>query len=225
MSRFSPRPTIRRHQEPHPQPAGGSASPQGEARREAPARRSAATAAPGRITGGGGRGGANKPYHAPNPTSAPHHTGGSASPQGEARREAPARRSAATAAPGRITGGGGRGGANKPCHPANPRPAPTTPAAAQAVRRRPSLRSHSQAEPLDPTPCRASFRAPILLPLEFLLAWIGDDFGVFWVRGFFFWLLAGHFLSSLGRVEPHCRHRIDAKHLGSRFGLGLDAHL
>jgi len=35
--------------------AGGSASPQGEARREAPPRRSAATAAAGRITGGGGR--------------------------------------------------------------------------------------------------------------------------------------------------------------------------
>jgi len=33
---------------------------------------------------------------------------GSASPKGEARREAPARQSKANAAPGRITGGGGR---------------------------------------------------------------------------------------------------------------------
>jgi len=37
------------------QTAGGSASPQGEARREAPPRRSEAPAAAGRTTGGGGR--------------------------------------------------------------------------------------------------------------------------------------------------------------------------
>jgi len=40
--------------------AGGSASPQGEARREAPPRRSIANAAAGRITGGGGRGGVSQ---------------------------------------------------------------------------------------------------------------------------------------------------------------------
>ncbi len=51
--------------------AGGSASPKGEARREAPARQSEANAAPGRITGGGGRGGVTKPYHATPPKTAP----------------------------------------------------------------------------------------------------------------------------------------------------------
>ena len=45
---------VRRSDNPH-KTAGGSASRNGEARRKAPARQSEATAAPGRITGGGGR--------------------------------------------------------------------------------------------------------------------------------------------------------------------------
>ncbi len=80
---------------------------------------------------------------------------GSASPKGEARREAPARQSKANAAPGRITGGGGRGGSIKPHHPTRPTPRPPntrgsqsrtvtprppTPAAAPAERRHPSPR-------------------------------------------------------------------------------------
>ncbi|MGB5524139.1 MAG: hypothetical protein WBM96_16345, partial [Polyangiales bacterium] len=60
--------------------------------------------------------------------------GGSASPQGEAWREAPARQSEAIAAPGRITGGGGRGGVNRPYQATHRRPALPTPAAARPVR-------------------------------------------------------------------------------------------
>ncbi len=59
---------------------------------------------------------------------------------------APARQSKATAAPGtlltrvrvipKLRAGGGRGSVTKPYHPTHPRPAPQTPAAAQAVHRR-----------------------------------------------------------------------------------------
>jgi len=69
--RVPPRPSVRRQDQPPPQTAGGSASPKGEARREAPARQSQANAAPGRTTGGGGRGGVNKPYEATHPRPAP----------------------------------------------------------------------------------------------------------------------------------------------------------
>jgi len=50
--RFEPRTSVRRHQEKSstpPQDTRGSASPKGEARRKAPARRSAANAAPGTL--------------------------------------------------------------------------------------------------------------------------------------------------------------------------------
>ncbi len=91
----------------------------------APARQSEANAAPGRITGGGGRGGSIKPYHPPHPKPAPQtpaaaqaerrhppppHHPPAAARAGTAKpgANAPARRRKATAAPGRITGGGGR---------------------------------------------------------------------------------------------------------------------
>ena len=100
--------TTQPTQHPRPPNTRGSASPKGEARREAPARQSEANAAPGRITGGGGR--AVQASRTTQPTQHPRrpNTRGSASPKGEARREAPARQSEANAAPGRITGGGGR---------------------------------------------------------------------------------------------------------------------
>jgi len=47
-----------------PEAMRGSASPKGEARREAPPSRRAAPGAAGRITGGGGRGGSTKPNQA-----------------------------------------------------------------------------------------------------------------------------------------------------------------
>jgi hypothetical protein len=78
-SRFFPRPSIHiqlcRSVAPETthKTAGGSASPKGEARREAPARQSEANAAPGRITGGGGRGGSTKPYPPTHPRSAAQH--------------------------------------------------------------------------------------------------------------------------------------------------------
>ena len=74
ISRFFPRPSTRRQdQQPSPtgrrqrEPAGRSPAP------EAPARQSEANAAPGRITGGGGRGGVTKPYHAAHPRPPPQH--------------------------------------------------------------------------------------------------------------------------------------------------------
>ncbi len=147
----------------------------------APARQSAANAAPGRTTGGGGRGGSIKPYHPTHSRPAPQHprqhkpngdtrhppppsTRGSASPQGEARRERRRQGGAqANAAPGRITGGGGRGGAIKPYHPRHPRPAPRTPAAAQAA--------DIDASPSSPAAAQAEKRASCgtLLPILALL--------------------------------------------------------
>ncbi len=56
---------------------------------------------------------------------------------------APARQSAANAAPGRTTGGGGRGGSIKPYDATHRRSAPPTPAAAQAARRHPPPTSPS----------------------------------------------------------------------------------
>jgi len=94
------------------------------------------------------------------PTNPQDSTRGSASPQGEARRNAPARRSKANAAPGRTTGGGGRGGVTKPNHPTHRIPAPQTPAAAQAERRRPYIRSQMQHKPFDAAPCRAVLPRP-----------------------------------------------------------------
>ncbi len=87
-------------------------------------------------------------------------TGRTRLPNGRRQREpagrspapkAPARQSEANAAPGRITGGGGRGGVTKPYHAAHPRPAPQHP------------RQHKPfgSAPSDAAPCRAFFRAPV----------------------------------------------------------------
>ncbi len=53
---------------------------------------------------------------------------------------APARQSEANAAPGRTTGGGGRGGSTKPYPLTHPRSDPPAPAAAQANQRRRAVR-------------------------------------------------------------------------------------
>ena len=66
---------------------------------------------------------------------------------------APARQSEANAAPGRITGGGGRGGVTKPNQVTHPPPAPQTPAAAQAARRCPVRRTPTSRSPRPGMPC------------------------------------------------------------------------
>ena len=136
------------------EPAGRSPAP------KAPARRRKAPAAPGRITGGGGRGGVTKTdadTGADTGTDADTGTGTDTGTGADTRADpktpaaararrakpganAPARRSKANAAPGRITGGGGRGGAIKPYHPSHPRPAPLTPAAARAGTAKPGAK-------------------------------------------------------------------------------------
>ncbi len=65
---------------------------------------------------------------------------------------APARRSAATAAPGRITGGGGRGGSIKPHHPSHPTPRPP-----QHPRQH---KPHSATHPNQTTPPKAPIPPP-----------------------------------------------------------------
>jgi hypothetical protein len=132
--RVPPRPSIRRHDQQLSQTAGGSASPRGEARREAPARRSAATAAPGRITGGGGRGGVDKPYHPTHPRPDPPTSAAARARRAKPGANAPPRRSEAPAAAGRITGGNGR--AVKPNQTTQPVDSP----AAQHPRPRPRQR-------------------------------------------------------------------------------------
>jgi len=64
---------------------------------------------------------------------------------------APASLSEAQGAPGRTTGGGGRGGVNEPYPTTHPRPDPPTPAAARAVRRRPVNSPGSSALPSSPS--------------------------------------------------------------------------
>ena len=97
--------------------AGGSASPKGEARRNAPPRRSKATAAPGRTTGGvGGRCNQTRPQaHQP----PPHHTRGSASPKGEARRTRAAKAKRSDRRAREDYGWGWAGGVTKPPNPPN----------------------------------------------------------------------------------------------------------
>jgi len=83
---------MRHRSTPH-KTAGGSASPQGEARRKAPPRQSEANAAPGRKDyGWGWAGGVTKPKHAPSPPTTPttsHHTRGNLTPSCPAARRSP----------------------------------------------------------------------------------------------------------------------------------------
>ena len=113
-----------------PKTAGGSASRNGEARREAPARQSEANAAPGRITGGGGRGGSTKPYHAAHPTPPPPQpTRGSASRERAkpgAKRRRKAERSDRRAREDYGWGWAGRCQQAVPGHPPKTRPPPST---------------------------------------------------------------------------------------------------
>ncbi len=71
--------TTQPTQHPRPQPPAAARARRAKPGANAPARQSDANAAPGRITGGGGRGGANKPYHAAHPTPPPPTTRGSTS--------------------------------------------------------------------------------------------------------------------------------------------------
>ncbi len=86
ISRLFPRPSIHIHlwmkaapQHPDPHPPAAARARRAKPGANAPARQSEAHAAPGRITGGGGRGGVNKPCQATHPRPDPPNTRGSAS--------------------------------------------------------------------------------------------------------------------------------------------------
>ena len=121
--------------------SGGSASPKGEARREAPARRSKANAAPGRITGGGGRGGASKPYHATHPTPPPPKHPRQREPEGRspARSAGKAEQSECRAREDYGWGWAGRCQASRTTQPTQ-HPPSQTPAAARARRAKPGAK-------------------------------------------------------------------------------------
>ena len=79
--------TTQPTQDPTPQTPAAARAGTAKPGAKAPARQSKANAAPGRITGGGGRGGSIKPYNPTHSRPDPPNTRGSASRNGEVRRQ------------------------------------------------------------------------------------------------------------------------------------------